>query len=237
MRRTLLSFVVAIAATAVFVAPATAARKFVYRGDTVTERLAFHKKVIRYDRKALRLLKHDATARHEVKLTNRAVRQTKQQLAVQRRGLRDAQHDYRVWLGAQEAAAATETVTTDSGSATVTAAPPSSYSSVVGIAEQYLGVPYVYGGASPSGFDCSGFVMYVYAQLGVSLPHNAAAQYGYGVPVSLDALQPGDLVFSNGLGHVAIYVGGGNIIHAPSTGGVVEIISMGYMSIDGARRI
>ena len=101
-------------------------------------------------------------------------------------------------------------------------APPPSHGGVVGIAEQYLGVPYVWGGASPSGFDCSGFTMYVYAQVGVSLPHNAAAQYGYGSPVSRGNLAPGDLVFFDGLGHVGLYVGGNTFIHAPHTGDVVK---------------
>ena len=118
--------------------------------------------------------------------------------------------------------------------------PPSKYGGVVGIAMQYLGVPYVYGGASPSGFDCSGLVMYVFAQIGVSLPHNAAAQYGYGMPVSRDQLQPGDLVFFNGLGHEGIYIGGGQFIHAPHTGDVVKISSLsGWYSSTyvGARRL
>jgi peptidoglycan DL-endopeptidase CwlO len=106
------------------------------------------------------------------------------------------------------------------------AAPPSKYGGVVGIAMQYLGIPYVYGGASPAGFDCSGFIMYVFAQVGISLPHNAAAQYGYGMPVSRDQLQPGDLVFFNGLGHAGIYVGGGSFIHSPHTGDVVKISSI-----------
>jgi peptidoglycan DL-endopeptidase CwlO len=105
-------------------------------------------------------------------------------------------------------------------------APPSTRGGVVGIAMQYLGVPYRWGGSSPSGFDCSGFVMFVYAQVGVSLPHNAAAQYGHGTPVSRSDLQPGDVVFFNGLGHNGIYVGGGQFIHAPHTGDVVKISSL-----------
>ncbi|HEV3479160.1 MAG TPA: NlpC/P60 family protein [Gaiellaceae bacterium] len=119
-------------------------------------------------------------------------------------------------------------------------APPAKYGGVVGIAMRYLGTPYVYGGASPSGFDCSGFVMYVYAQVGVSLPHNAAAQYGYGTPVDRSQLQPGDLVFFNGLGHNGIYIGGGSFIHSPHTGDVVKISSLtGWYSSTwvGARRL
>jgi peptidoglycan DL-endopeptidase CwlO len=117
------------------------------------------------------------------------------------------------------------------------------YSSVVGIAEQYLGVPYVFGGESPSGFDCSGLVAYVYAQVGVSLPHYTVAQYNYAdsVSVSRSQLEPGDLVFFAGLGHVGIYVGGGQFIHAPHTGSVVRIDSLSggwYASeYDGAKRI
>jgi cell wall-associated NlpC family hydrolase len=107
------------------------------------------------------------------------------------------------------------------------------------IALRYLGVPYKWGGASPAGFDCSGLVMYVYAQLGISLPHFAAAQYGYGAPVSRDQLQPGDLVFFENLNHVAIYIGGGQVVHAPSTGDVVKISSISDWgsSYVGARRI
>jgi cell wall-associated NlpC family hydrolase len=117
-------------------------------------------------------------------------------------------------------------------------APPSRYGGVVGIAMQYLGIPYVWGGASPSGFDCSGFAMYVYAQVGVSLPHHAASQYNYGVPVSRDQLQAGDLVFFNGLGHMGIYIGGDQFIHAPHTGDVVRISTLSsYNGYVGARRL
>jgi peptidoglycan DL-endopeptidase CwlO len=121
------------------------------------------------------------------------------------------------------------------------AAPAPTHGGVVGIAMQYLGTPYVWGGASPSGFDCSGFVMYVYAQVGVSLPHNAAAQYGYGSPVSRSELAPGDIVFFDGLGHDGIYIGGGQFIHSPHSGDVVKISSLGdswYASTYvGAKRI
>jgi len=112
-------------------------------------------------------------------------------------------------------------------------------STVVDIAMRYLGIPYIYAGADPSGFDCSGFTMYVYAQVGISLPHNAAAQFGMGTPVSYDQLQPGDLVFFYGLGHVGMYIGGGNFIHSPHTGDVVKISPLAghYASVfDGARR-
>jgi cell wall-associated NlpC family hydrolase len=119
--------------------------------------------------------------------------------------------------------------------------PPARYGGVVGIAMRYLGVPYKWGGASPStGFDCSGFTMYVFAQIGVSLPHYTGSQWAMGTPVSRDQLQPGDLVFFNNLGHMGIYIGGNNFIHAPHTGDVVKISSMTgwyaqrYM---GARRL
>jgi peptidoglycan DL-endopeptidase CwlO len=120
--------------------------------------------------------------------------------------------------------------------------PPERYGAAVGIAEQYLGVPYVWGGASPSGFDCSGLVMYVYAQLGVSLPHYTVSQYDYANAVhpSRSELEPGDLVFFAGLGHVGIYIGNNEFIHAPHTGAVVSIDSLtGWYSSEyyGATRI
>jgi cell wall-associated NlpC family hydrolase len=111
-------------------------------------------------------------------------------------------------------------------------------SQVIALAMQHLGTPYVWGGSSPSGFDCSGLISYVYAQIGISLPHHAASQYNYGTPVAYEDLQPADLVFFSGLGHMGMYIGGGQFIHAPHTGDVVKISYLaGYSSWVGARRI
>ena len=116
---------------------------------------------------------------------------------------------------------------------------PSLGARVVRIAVRELGTPYRYGGMSPSGFDCSGLVAYVYGKLGVNLPHNAAAQYAYGRPVGAGKLRPGDLVFFHGLGHVGLYIGRGRIIHAPQSGQRVEVQSLTERSgaIQGARRL
>ena len=119
--------------------------------------------------------------------------------------------------------------------------PPSTHGNVVSIALSQVGTPYVWGGAAPGGFDCSGLVMWAYAQVGVSLPHSTYAQYAMGVPVSRDQLEPGDLVFFDGVGHVGIYIGGGEFVHAPHTGDVVKVSSLSeswYAAMYvGARRI
>ena len=95
---------------------------------------------------------------------------------------------------------------------------------VIHTARQYLGVPYVYGGSSPSGFDCSGFVQYVYAQSGISLPRTADVQFTAGTPVSKADLRPGDLVFFASdyvnISHVGIYVGDSQMVHASTTYGI-----------------
>ena len=123
-----------------------------------------------------------------------------------------------------------------------TVVPTSSYgNNVVSIAMSYLGVPYVWGGASPSGFDCSGLVMYAYAQVGISLPHSSYAMANMGTYVPQDQLQPGDLVFFDGDGHVGMYIGGGEYVNAPYTGAVVRVESLGgswqQSHYAGARRI
>ena len=110
---------------------------------------------------------------------------------------------------------------------------------VVQTALQYLGVPYVWGGESTSGFDCSGLTKYVYAQHGVSLPHHAAMQFNIGVPVPVDQLQPGDLVFwgPGNPHHVAMYIGQGRIVEAPTFNEVVKISNLDTGSdYAGARR-
>ena len=94
----------------------------------------------------------------------------------------------------------------------------------VSIAMQYLGVPYVWGGSSPGGFDCSGLTSYVYAQLGIGLSHYTGSQWNEGTRVPADQLLPGDLVFFHSdLHHMGMYIGNGQMIHAPQTGDVVKI--------------
>jgi cell wall-associated NlpC family hydrolase len=112
---------------------------------------------------------------------------------------------------------------------------------MVQYARHFVGVHYAWGGSSPrSGFDCSGFVRFVYAHFGISLAHSSFADFWRGKHVGRWAMRPGDLVFFDGAGHVGIYVGHGRFIHAPHTGTVVRIETMaGWYSsrFDGARRI
>ena len=128
------------------------------------------------------------------------------------------------------------------------AASSGSASEVVDLAMQYLGYPYCYGGSSPSGFDCSGFVRYVYSQFCCSLNRTASAQMSNGTSVSMSELQPGDLVFflKSGSGasrasHVGIYIGGGQFIHAStsSTGVIISDMDSAYYTTGfvGGRRI
>ena len=111
---------------------------------------------------------------------------------------------------------------------------------VVSYAKKMIGVPYVYGGSSPRGFDCSGFTSYVYHHFGLAIARTSYAQFREGMRVRRKSLRPGDLVFFHGVGHVGIYIGNGRFIHAPHTGTRVRIESMtGWYAgrYDGARRL
>lgn len=116
---------------------------------------------------------------------------------------------------------------------------------LLSMARQYVGVPYVWAGRSPSGFDCSGFIYYVFDQLGYGLPRMADGQFEVGIPVSRNSLEPGDLVFFEtyepGPSHVGIYIGNDQFIHASSGAGHVTVTPLNktyyrdrYL---GARRI
>ena len=121
--------------------------------------------------------------------------------------------------------------------------PPGQAGEAMDAAVSQRGVPYVWGGTTPSGFDCSGLMLWSYAHAGITLPRSAAAQYTVGTPVSLDALQPGDLIFygpsASGIHHVSMYVGGGEVVHAPTEGEVVKIVPLSQSGSDifGAKRI
>jgi cell wall-associated NlpC family hydrolase len=108
----------------------------------------------------------------------------------------------------------------------------------VQVALAQVGDPYVYGAAGPDAFDCSGLTMYAWGQAGVSIPHASSAQPGAGTPVSLSSLMPGDLVFYySPISHVGMYIGNGQIVHAPNPSRSVEVVPMNLMPIAMAVRI
>lgn len=119
-----------------------------------------------------------------------------------------------------------------------------SVEAIIATAKQYIGVPYVWGGSTPSGFDCSGYVKYVFGKHGISLPRTSAQQYTVGTRVAKSNLRPGDLVFYNtsgsGVSHLGIYIGSGQFIHASTSKGVmISEMSNSYWSARyyGARRV
>ena len=119
--------------------------------------------------------------------------------------------------------------------ASATAAAPSAQALNVALAQ--VGKPYVYGATGPGAFDCSGLVQFAYGQVGIELPRTSQAQAGVGVPVSAEALQPGDLVFAYGGGHIGIYVGDGQYVYAPTEGDVVKVGAVPYGELTGLRHV
>jgi peptidoglycan DL-endopeptidase CwlO len=111
-------------------------------------------------------------------------------------------------------------------------------SNVIAIAKKYMGVPYVWGGTTPNGFDCSGFTSYVFRQVGINLPRVSRDQQRVGTRISPSQVQPGDLVFRGSPAyHVGIYIGGGQYIHAPQTGDVVKISTYNPAKFTSAARV
>lgn len=145
----------------------------------------------------------------------------------------------------QAKTAAAKSAKSSSGSGSIPyAAPSSKGQQIVNIASQYLGVRYVYGGTSPSGFDCSGLVQYVCRKAGVNVNRTSRDQYRNGVAVAKSDLQPGDLVFfskGSSISHVGIYAGNGQVIHSPRPGKSVCYVSLAsmcsYSNYVGARRV
>ena len=119
------------------------------------------------------------------------------------------------------------------------AAPSHAAQVAVDTAMAQRGKPYVWAGAGPSSFDCSGLTQFAYRAAGVGLPHSARMQSSMGVAVARANLQPGDLIaFYSPVGHVGIYIGNGQMIHSPHTGDVVKIVDLAYMpDYNGARRL
>jgi len=146
---------------------------------------------------------------------------------------------YHEALAAQ--AAAQEAATSSSVGVSPIPPPPTPNANVAAVlqaAYSMIGTPYQYGGSSPeTGFDCSGFTMWAWAHAGVYLPHSSAAQYASLPQVAQSDLQPGDLVFFySPISHVGMYVGGGSMIHSPTTGSVVSVVPIYWDSFVGATR-
>ena len=246
VQQTVSMFVAAVAVCATFVAAAPAATAADQSGVVASERSFPKTSVARKD-----VLKESVST--DVKgnwggIESLNVPKTKSQAekdaeakAEQERQAARAQQE----AAAQQAAAASRSATRSSlessSSASLTVNPPDSKTAaaLVSYAEQFVGqVPYVWGGSTTSGWDCSGFVMYVFAQFGISLPHSSGAQAGYGTAVpSLASAQPGDIIANSA--HAGIYVGNGMVVNAlnPSQGTQITPVAWAFTGSYSIRRL
>jgi cell wall-associated NlpC family hydrolase len=209
-----------------------------YRQDIKDRHMA-----LRADAKvAARLVEKRASEKSRIVALESQLRAQSQGLRSQIKRLQEQQQAAAAAAVAAANAASAAAAQTSSGGGNGTSLPAvdpggPGHPEVVAIAQHYLGIPYKWGGASPSqGFDCSGLVMYVYAQIGIQLSHGATDQQHASRPVPLNALQPGDLVFYGNASysyHVAIYVGGDRIIEAARTGTPVRYGVVGSAWIGG----
>ncbi len=198
--------------------------------DKVTAQLAKQKKALKGKEALITQLKKEEAARQAALL------------AAAKKAAAEAARKAAAERAAREAAAKaaknnkTTTTTDSSGGGGPIGYNGDKAAQVVDIALQYVGVPYVWGGSSPSGFDCSGLVKYAYGKIGIYLPHSSGMQYSYGVYVPQDQLKPGDIVFFyTPIHHVGIYIGNGKMVNA--TGDHVQIGTVWKSSYHGARRI
>ena len=244
VQQTVSMFVAAVAVCATFVAAAPAATAADQSGVVASERSFPKTSVARKD-----VLKESVST--DVKgnwggIESLNVPKTKSQAekdAEQER--QEAAARAQQEAAAQQAAAASRSATRSSlessSSASLTVNPPDSKTSaaLVSYAEQFVGqVPYVWGGSTTSGWDCSGFVMYVFAQFGISLPHSSGAQAGYGTAVpSLASAQPGDIIANSA--HAGIYVGNGMVVNAlnPSQGTQITPVAWAFTGSYSIRRL
>ena len=244
VQQTVSMFVAAVAVCATFVAAAPAATAADQSGVVASERSFPKTSVARKD-----VLKESVST--DVKgnwggIESLNVPKTKSQAekdAEQER--QEAAARAQQEAAAQQAAAASRSATRSSlessSSASLTVNPPDSKTAaaLVSYAEQFVGqVPYVWGGSTTSGWDCSGFVMYVFAQFGISLPHSSGAQAGYGTAVpSLASAQPGDIIANSA--HAGIYVGNGMVVNAlnPSQGTQITPVAWAFTGSSSIRRL
>ena len=164
----------------------------------------------------------------------RAEEERQRQIAAQQAALAQARQAAAAAAASQGGGSGGVAAPASGGSAPAAATAPipsgDGNAAAVAIAMQQLGTPYSWGGSGPGGFDCSGLAAYAYAQIGKSVPHYTGAIWNQFPKVSNSDLQAGDMVFFNGGGHMGLYVGGGQYVHAPQTGDVVKVSNLGERS-------